>query len=37
MGTIIYTFNLSISPKMSYGVLERDSVMLLNDILMIVQ
>ena len=25
MGVIIYTFNLNISPKMSYGVLEYDS------------
>ena len=25
MGVMIYSFNLNISPKMSYGVLERDS------------
>ena len=28
MGVIIYSFNLIISPKMSYGVLECDTVML---------
>ena len=28
MGGIIYSFNLNISPKMSYGVLEYDIVML---------
>ena len=33
MGVIIYSFNLNISPKMSYGVLERDSVMLQNSCL----
>ena len=30
MGVIIYSFNLNISPKMSYGVLEGDIVMLQN-------
>ena len=29
MGVIIYSFNLNISPKMSYGVLECDIVMIL--------
>ena len=28
MGVVIYSFNLNISPQMSYGVLECDSVML---------
>ena len=35
MGVIIYSFNLYISPKMSNGVLECDSVMLQNYMLMI--
>ena len=35
MGVIIYNFNLSISPKLSYGVLECDIVMLQNHMLMI--
>ena len=35
MGVVIYTFNLNILPKMSHGVLECDSVMLQNDMLMI--
>ena len=35
MGVIIYSFNLDISPKMSYGVLECDIVMLQNYTLMI--
>ena len=35
MGVIIYSFNLNISPKMSYGVLECDTVMLQNDMFMI--
>ena len=35
MGVIIYSFNLNIAPKMSYGVLECDIVMLQNYILMI--
>ena len=30
MGVIIYSFNLNISPKMSYDVLECDIVMLQN-------
>ena len=30
MGVIIYGFNLNISPKMSYGVLKCDIVMLQN-------
>ena len=30
MGVIIYSFNLNISPKMAYGVLECDIVMLQN-------
>ena len=30
MGVIIYSFNFNISPKMSYGVLECDIVMLQN-------
>ena len=37
MGAIIYSFNLNISPKMSYGVLECDIVMLQNDMLMILK
>ena len=36
MGIIIYSFNLKISPKMSYGVLERGVVMVQNYMLMIV-
>ena len=35
MGIIIYSFNLNISLKMSYGVLECDIVMLQNYMLMI--
>ena len=35
MGVIIYSFNLNISPKTSYGVLECDIVMLQNYMLMI--
>ena len=35
MGVIIYSFYLNISPKMSYGVLECDIVMLQNYMLMI--
>ena len=35
MGVIIYNFNLNISPKMPYGVLECDIVMLQNCMLMI--
>ena len=35
MGVIIYGFNLDISPKMSYGVLEWDIVMLQSCMLMI--
>ena len=35
MGVIIYSFHLSISPKMSHGVLECDIVMLQNGIPMI--
>ena len=35
MGVIIYSFNLNMSPKMSHGVLECDSVVLQNDMLMI--
>ena len=34
MGVVIYGFNLKISPKMSYGVLECDIVMLQNYMLM---
>ena len=34
MGVIIYSFNLNISPKMSYGVFECD-IMLQNYMLMI--
>ena len=30
MGVIIYSFNLNVSPKMSYGVLQCDTVMLQN-------
>ena len=32
---IIYSFNLNISPKMSYGVLECDIIMLQNYVLML--
>ena len=35
MGVIIYHFNLSISPKMSYSTLECDTVMLQNHVLTI--
>ena len=35
MSVIIYSFNLNISPKMLYGVLERYIVMLQNIMLMI--
>ena len=35
MGVIIYSFDLNISPKMSYGGLEYDIVMLHNYVLMI--
>ena len=35
MGVIIYGFNLGISPKMSHGVLECDTVMVQNYMLMI--
>ena len=35
MGVIIYGFNLNISPKMLYGVLEYDIVNLQNYMLMI--
>ena len=35
MGVVIYSFNLSILPKMSYGVPECDIVMLQNYMLMI--
>ena len=35
MGIIIYSFNSNISPKMSYGVLECDIVILKNYMLMI--
>ena len=30
MGVIIYSFNLNISPKVSYGVFECDTVVLQN-------
>ena len=30
MGVIIYSFNLNISPKVSYGVFECDAVVLQN-------
>ena len=36
MGVIIYSFNLNISPQMSYGMLEYDMVMLQNYILLMV-
>ena len=35
MAVIIYSLNLNISPKISYGVLECDMVMLQNNIIMI--
>ena len=35
MGVIIYSFNLTISPKMSYSMLECGIVMLQNCMLMI--
>ena len=35
MGVIIYSFNLNISPTMSYGILEYDVVMLQNYMFMI--
>ena len=35
MGVIIYSFNLNISPKISYDVLECNVVMLQNYMLMI--
>ena len=35
MGVTIYSFNLNISPKMSYGVLVCDTVVLQSCILMI--
>ena len=35
MGVIIYSFNLNILPKMSYGVFECDIVLLQNYMLMI--
>ena len=35
MSVITYSFNLNILPKMSYGVLESDIVMLQNNMLMI--
>ena len=35
MGVIIYSFNLNISPKISYSVLECDIVTLQNYMLMI--
>ena len=35
MGVIIYSFNLNISPEISYGVFESDIVMLQNYMLMI--
>ena len=35
MGVIIYSFNINISPKMSYSVLECGIVMLQNDMLRI--
>ena len=35
MGAIIYSFNVNISPKMSRDMLEYDSVMSQNDVLMI--
>ena len=35
MGVIFYSFNLNVSPKMSYGLLECHIVMLQNYMLMI--
>ena len=35
MGVIIYSFNVNISPKMAYGMLECDIGMLYNYVLMI--
>ena len=35
MEVIIYSFNLNISPKISYGMLECDVVMLQNYMLMV--
>ena len=35
MGVIIYSFNVNISPKMPYGMLEYDIVMLQNYMLVI--
>ena len=35
MSVIIYSFNLNTSPKMSYGVLECDIVILQNYMLMV--
>ena len=35
MGVIIYSFNLNILPKMSYGVLECDIIMLQSYMLLI--
>ena len=35
MGAIIYSFNLNISPKVPYGVLECDAVVLQNYMLML--
>ena len=35
MGVIIYSFNVNISPKMSSGVLECDTITLQNHMLMI--
>ena len=35
MGVIIYSSNLNISPKISYGMLECDIAMLQNDMLII--
>ena len=35
IGAVIYSFNLNISPKMLYGVLECDSVVLQNYMLMV--
>ena len=37
MGAIIYSFDVSISPKMSYGVVECDIVMLQNYIVIILK
>ena len=35
MGVIIHSFNLNMSPKMSYGMFECDIVMSQNDMLMV--